>query len=114
LVFLKEINTLNSNNERSHYVFVLEDDNKIVGCGTIIVELKLLHGFSKVCHIEDVVIDNTIRGKGYGKYLIDYMVNFAKNLNLVYKIILNCSDDKIGFYEKCGFIKKSNQMAIYF
>lgn len=115
LVFIKTTKeTKNANGERIHYIFVLEDNNSIVGCATIIIELKLLHGFSKVCHIEDVVIDNTIRGKGYGKFLINYLVDFAKNVKLVYKIILDCSDDKIGFYEKCGFLKKNNQMAIYF
>jgi N-acetylglutamate synthase-like GNAT family acetyltransferase len=67
LAFIKT--TKNANGERKHYVFVMEDNNIIVGCATIMIELKLLHGFSKVCHIEDVVIDNTIRGKGCGKFL---------------------------------------------
>ncbi len=115
LSFIKTIReTKDSNNERIHYVFILEDNNNIVGCVTILIEMKLLHGYSKVCHIEDVVIDNKTRGKGYGKFLINYIVEFVKNIPLVYKIILDCSDEKIGFYEKCGFIKKNNQMAIYF
>jgi len=32
----------------------------------------------------------------------------------VYKIILDCSDDNIGFYEKCGLKRVGNEMAIYF
>lgn len=113
LLFLQTINQT-INGERNHYVFILEDENIVIGCATILIETKLLHGFSKICHIEDVVIDSSIRGKGYGKFFINYLVDFAKNLSLVYKIILNCSDDKIIFYEKCGFNKKNNQMAIYF
>ena len=58
-------------------------------------------------------ISAEFRGKGYGKMMIEYLIDKAKE-NQVYKIILNCSDDNIKFYEKCGFELKSNQMAKYF
>ena len=45
--------------------------------------------------------------------MIEYLINKAKE-HQVYKIILNCSDENIKFYEKCGFELKSNQMAKYF
>ena len=31
-----------------------------------------------------------------------------------YKVTLECVDDKMPFYEKCGFELKGNQMCIYF
>ena len=31
-----------------------------------------------------------------------------------YKVILDCSEDNVEFYEKCGFSRKGVQMAEYF
>lgn len=31
-----------------------------------------------------------------------------------YKVTLECSDDNVGFYTKCGFERKGNQMSVYF
>jgi len=30
-----------------------------------------------------------------------------------YKIILDCNDKNVGFYQKCGFKQKEIQMALY-
>lgn len=77
----------------------------IVGSVTIFIEAKLIHNFGKVAHIEDVIVDNTCRGKGLGKMLVQTCIDYAK-IHYCYKIILNCSDENIPFYEKCGFSKK--------
>lgn len=31
-----------------------------------------------------------------------------------YKVILDCSDDNVPFYQKCGLERKGAQMAVYF
>ena len=67
----------------------------------------------KVGHIEDVVIDEKYKGNGLGKDIVFYATSIAKK-NGCYKVILDCSDDNIGFYIKSGYIKKGNQMALYF
>jgi glucosamine-phosphate N-acetyltransferase len=85
----------------------------IVGSVTIFIETKLIHNFGKVAHIEDVIVDNTCRGRGLGKMLVQKCIDYAK-IHDCYKIILNCSDENIPFYEKCGFSKKENEMALYF
>jgi glucosamine-phosphate N-acetyltransferase len=104
------ISQLNNN----HQIYVLVDSsNNIIASGTLLIENKIIHNISKVAHIEDIVTDNKFRGKGYGKMMIEYLIEKAKE-HQVYKIILNCSDDNIKFYEKCGFELKSNQMAKYF
>ena len=33
--------------------------------------------------------------------------------NNCYKIILDCSDKNVAFYQKCGYIRKGAQMAMY-
>jgi len=105
------ISQLNNN----HQIYVLVDlsNNNIIASGTLLIENKIIHNMGKVAHIEDIVTDNKFRGKGYGKMMIEYLIEKAKE-HQVYKIILNCSDDNIKFYEKCGFELKSNQMAKYF
>ncbi len=90
-----------------------ETINKVVGAGTIIIEPKLVHGCSNVGHIEDVVVDQNYRSQKIGQQIINYLVNMAKVSNC-YKVILDCSENNIGFYEKCGFNNTNNQMSLYF
>lgn len=107
----------------SHQVFVIENDNndadikstnsQIIGSSTIFIETKIIHNFGRVAHIEDVIVHNEYRGHGLGKLLLDKCIEIAK-LEGCYKIILDCSDNNCKFYEKCGFMKKGNQMALYF
>eukprot|EP01083_Nonionella_stella_P049084 130927_1 len=96
-------------------IFVIEDKSKhlIIGTITLLIEQKFLHACSRVGHIEDVVTDVNYRGKGLGKLICNYAVNYAKQ-NGCYKVILDCNDKNVGFYKRCGFIKKENQMACYF
>lgn len=94
-------------------VFVMEDgEGKIIGTMALLIEEKFIHKLSSVGHIEDVVVDDEYRGKGLGKMLIDYGIKYAKD-NGCYKIILNCADKNITFYEKCGFKSKNVEMSLY-
>lgn len=95
------------------YVVVDEETNKLMGCGTLIIEKKLIHNLGKVGHIEDVVVDSKYRGKNIGKKLIEFLLNLAKE-EKCYKVILDCVIDKVGFYEKCGLEQKGVQMVKYF
>ena len=47
--------------------------------------------------------------RGLGKMLIEKLKDLAVEKGC-YKTILNCSEDNIGFYEKCGFYQKEVQM----
>lgn len=101
------------NNNHQIYVLIDSNTNNIIASGTLLIENKIIHNMGKVAHIEDIVADNKFRGNGYGKMIIEYLIDKAKE-HQVYKIILNCSDINVKFYEKCGFELKSNQMAKYF
>lgn len=92
--------------------FMMIIDNNIVGTGSVIIEKKISRNFKNVGHIEDIVIDKNHRGKGYGKGLILYLINFCKENNC-YKIILNCEEKNKKFYEKSGFINKNLEMSYY-
>lgn len=109
-VFFNEfIDNLNNN----HKIIVLEENNKIIATGTLLIENKLIHGISKVGHIEDIVVDKYCRGKGIGKKIISFLINEAEKNNC-YKVILNCKKNFIKFYENCGLIVNESQMVKYF
>ena len=99
-------------------IFIILNNGIIVGTGSIIIEQKVIHGFSKIGHIEDIVISNEYQGKGLGGKLIEFLVLEAKKNNC-YKVILGCSDDKVDFYKKIlsnkdGRLTISNQVSYYF
>lgn len=89
--------------------FVIEDNNKIIASITVLIERKFIHGGRGVTHIEDVVVDKDYRGKGIGKLLLNKAKNEAEK-NYCYKLILNCKDKLVPFYEKNGFELKGCQM----
>jgi glucosamine-phosphate N-acetyltransferase len=91
-------------------VFVVEVDKKVVGCVSVILEMKLK---GKALHIEDVVTHKDFRGKGIGAELMEHCKSFAKKNNC-YKIVLDCSNDNVAFYEKSGFKVTGNYMSIKF
>ncbi|KAL3637528.1 Glucosamine-phosphate N-acetyltransferase-like protein [Castilleja foliolosa] len=98
-----------------HLVCVIEDNNlgKIVGTGIVFIEKKFIRNCGKVGHIEDVVVDSSVRGKQLGKKVIGFLSDHARRMGC-YKVILDCSVDNRPFYERCGFKQKETQMVKYF
>ncbi|KAI7904968.1 acyl-CoA N-acyltransferase [Cokeromyces recurvatus] len=99
--------------KQSSFIVVVENQNVIVACATLLIEYKFLHECSNVGHIEDVVVDKSERGNRLGKRLIDQLHYIAQQTNC-YKTILNCSREKILFYEKCQLKETDVQMTRYF
>lgn len=107
--FYNKILEIKKNNY--HKIFVVEKNNKIVGNITCFIEQKLIRNMKSVCHIEDFIVDKNYRGQGIGNQLLEFIKKFAIKNNC-YKIILNCSEDYIKFYEKKKFIKKNYEMEL--
>ena len=89
------------------------ESNQIVATGTVLIEPKFIHSCGKVGHIEDVVVDQSCRGTGLGKRLVEELVRWAESQGC-YKVILDCAEDNAGFYTKCGLGRKEVQMVKYF
>ena len=96
----------------NHKIFILSDNDKIIGSITFLLEQKIIHDGKFVLHVEDVIIDNTYRGINLGKQLLDFSKDYAVKHNC-YKIILNCNDNVKKFYNKSGFSETNVQMSIY-
>jgi glucosamine-phosphate N-acetyltransferase len=98
-------------NNKDMHVLVAEKYGKIIGTGSVLIEQKFLRGGGRVGHIEDVVVDNRSREKGTGRAIIDSLVEIAKEEGC-YKVILNCSNENVPFYVKCGFRLTENEMRL--
>jgi glucosamine-phosphate N-acetyltransferase len=110
----------------------------IIATGNVFIEKKFLRGLGSVGHIEDIAVDKTQQGKKLGLRVIQTLTEISEVLGC-YKTILNCSDANIrelsrsrarrflalhsfsdvyvvcassAFYEKCGFVKKENEMVM--
>ncbi|GAB2272177.1 Glucosamine-phosphate N-acetyltransferase-like protein [Dionaea muscipula] len=98
-----------------HLICVIEDkgSGKLVATGSVFIEKKFTRSCGKVGHIEDVVVDATVRGMHLGKEIIDFLTKHAQLMGC-YKVILDCKEENQPFYEKCGFKPKEIQMVKYF
>jgi len=95
-------------------VIVIEnvERRRIVAAGTLLVERKFIHEGGTVGHIEDIVVDETERGKQLGKRIVERL-RITGEMAGCYKVILDCKETLVSFYEKCGFTKNAVQMAWY-
>ena len=104
-------------NNPFHFIFVMEDREKgrIVASATLLLEWKFTHGACQAGHIEDVVVDPNYQGFGLGRKMIDHILNFIRESKPeCYKVILDCAEKNVGFYEKCGFKKNGVEMRLDF
>ncbi len=60
----------------------------------------------KTLYIDDLCVDESIRGQHIGRQLYEYVVDFARNSGC-YNVTLNvwaCNEGARMFYEKCGLV----------
>ncbi|XP_046971124.1 probable glucosamine 6-phosphate N-acetyltransferase [Vanessa cardui] len=87
-----------------YYVTVIEDKriSKIIGAATLTIEQKFIHNCSVRGRLEDVVVNDTYRGKQLGKLIVVTVSLLAEELGC-YKMSLDCKDKLIKFYESLGY-----------
>ena len=90
-------------------IYVAEENSKIIGSASILIEQKFIHDGGKVGHIEDVAVRKEFQGKGVGRKIVVALLKYAEKQGC-YKTILDCTDELIPFYENIGFKRHSNSM----
>lgn len=68
----------------------------------------------KTLYIDDLCVDETIRGKHIGKTLYDAVLDFAKE-NSCYNVTLNvwsCNESAMKFYENMGLVPQKIGMEV--
>ncbi|XP_065372142.1 probable glucosamine 6-phosphate N-acetyltransferase [Calliphora vicina] len=99
-----------------YFVTVIEDTrkNEIIGAASLIIERKFIHNCAIRGRLEDVVVNDTYRGKQLGKLIVVSVSLLAQYLGC-YKMSLDCKDKLIKFYETLGYVLipgNSNSMTI--
>ena len=93
------------NNQNSKILLVVNSiNNEIVGVGKILVEYKF--GNNKG-YIDDLVIDKGHRKQKLGTFLLNNLIDVARNNNC-YTVKLLSSIKNLNFYKKNNFILGSN------
>lgn len=96
-------------NSDATLLFIAEENNEILGTLTLVFT-KIPTG-DKIW-IEDVVVDNSARGKGVGEQLMAFSIDYVKNQNIK-TINLTSSPDRVAantLYQKLGFVKRETNV----
>lgn len=94
------------------YTYVaVDDDGQVLATATLIFEHKFIHAGGVVGHIEDVAVRENLQGKGYGRQLVQDLIEEAERMGC-YKVILDCKADVMPYYEKQGFKESQRNMRI--
>ena len=96
------LNNISANPLHRIFVAIDKETSEVIGATTLLVEQKFIHSGGKAGHIEDVVTRKGFEGLGIGSTLINHALHFAKTVGC-YKVVLDCSDTNIRFYQKAGF-----------
>ena len=82
--------------------FVVEENGEVVGTAIYYYRYSTWKG--KAIYLEDLVVKEAQRGKGYGKLLLDAIVHKAKaeNCKQVRWQVLDWNEPAIGFYKSLG------------
>ncbi|QEU60636.1 Gna1 [Kluyveromyces lactis] len=92
---------------------IVDTNGEVVATGNVLVEKKVIHECGLVGHIEDIAVRKDQQGKKLGLILIQYLYKLANEYGC-YKVILDCDESNVGFYEKCGLKKAGVEMQIRF
>lgn len=104
------INFIDTRDNYRIVVIYSEIEKRIIGAGTIIIVRKIHN--NPIGQIEDVIISEKYRKNGLGKQIIEKLIDIGKNEFKCYKIILNCLEKNIKFYENCGFVEVGVEMKL--
>ena len=104
------VNFIDTHKNYKIIVIYSEIEKRIIGAGTIIIVRKIHN--NPIGQIEDVIISEKYRKNRLGKQIIEKLIDIGKNEFKCYKIILNCLEKNIKFYENCGFINVGVEMKL--
>ena len=80
-------------------MFVLDEDGIIKG------ECVVTDEGDGVLEIQNLAVAQEYQGKGYGRQLIEYVVNYYKDRYKVLQVGTGDSPLTVPFYEHCGFVQ---------
>lgn len=90
-------------------LFIATDDGRIIGAALLVVNVQLVRTKS---WLEDLVVDDTYRGQGVGKQLIEAVVTAARKTEAASLDISSKASRSAlyGMYESMGFVRRDTNL----
>lgn len=99
-------------------IFVgVNDKDEVLGYAFCVMQQHLNNNILtdiKTLYIDDLCVDEQIRGQHIGKQLYEYVLEYAKKEGC-YNVTLNvwtCNEGAMKFYEKCGLVPQKIGMEV--
>lgn len=92
-------------NDDNHHIIVAEEDGKIVSSCVCVIIPNLTHNQQPYAFVENVITDETYRGKGLATACLNYAKEIAERNNC-YKLMLltgSKQESTLKFYENAGY-----------
>lgn len=105
--FIKNI--LNEN----HLIYVIEINNLLIATGILLIENKLTNNGCLMGHIENILVHENYRGKGFGEIIVKKLLEIAKEKKC-YRVDLICKPELEYFYLKNDLKNNNIGMNILF
>ena len=86
-------------------------DDRVAGTASLFIEPKFIHSGGIVGHIEDVAVHTAYQHHGIGGALVGHLLTVCRDAGC-YKVILDCDEHVIPFYEKLGFRRWEHALRI--
>lgn len=103
--------------DSSRPIFAAEEDGQVLGYAFCVFQQHINNNILtdiKTLYIDDLCVDEEIRGQHIGRQLYDFVVDFAKQEGC-YNVTLNvwsCNEGAMRFYEKCGLVPQKVGMEV--
>lgn len=100
------------NNPEMGEILILKSEEQIIGMVSLLYSISTALG-GKVAVLEDMIIDNAFRNKGFGKKLLNEAISFSKIRGCLRLTLLTDYNNytAIKFYTSAGF-KKSDMIPM--
>lgn len=100
-------------------IFLFHVENICVGTVSAMFDYKPFHDAVSI-RLEEVVISEDYRHKGFGKQMIGHILKVVSENNKqkksqserIYKVTLSCNEGNVGFYESLGFKRNEVEMRL--
>lgn len=91
--------------DKNIQLMVAVEEDRIIGMGANYIIHKIA---SKKCYLEDLIVDESYRGKGVGSKLLQALIDSARaeGVRTLEFMTATHRTDAHRFYEKIGFVKK--------
>ena len=86
-------------------------DDQVAGTASVFIEPKFINSGGVVGHIEDVAVNQRFQKHGVGRALVQHLLEVCREFRC-YKVILDCAEGVIPFYERIGFHRWERAMRI--